>query len=123
MVAFSSYLPGGPDDESEVSFETFKGSVGGPSSKDRVYFFYNAGTNVPTFAGAAVENHPGGPQSLVMSELVFDEQTGTAEFRSTYAGGPNFDQASRMARPGIRPGLNLWSPQRRHRSHQSGNLR
>ncbi len=97
VVAFSSYLPGGPDDESEVSFETFKGSVGGPSSKDRVYFFYNAGTNVPTFAGAAVENHPGGPQSLVMSELVFDEQTGTAEFRSTYAGGPNFDQASRMA--------------------------
>ena len=97
VVAFSSYLPGGPDDESEVSFETFKGSVGGPSSKDRVYFFYNAGTNVPTFAGAAVENHPGGPQSLVMSELVFDEQTGTAEFRTTYAGGPNFDQASRMA--------------------------
>ena len=96
-VAFATYLPGGPDDESEVFFETFKGSVGGPSSKDKVYFFYNAGSNVPTFAGAAVENYPGGPQSLVMSELVFDEQTGTAEFRSTYAGGPNFDQAARMA--------------------------
>ena len=96
-VAFATYLPGGPDDESEVSFETFKGSVGGPLSKDRVYFFYNAGTNVPTFAGAAVENHPGGPQSLVMSRLEFDPETGTAQFLTTYAGGANFDQASRMA--------------------------
>ena len=97
-VAFASYLPGGSRDESEVSFEISESSLGGPRSKDKIYFFYNSGSDdVLTSEGVVMEDYPGGTQSLVVSELVFNEDTGTAEFRTTYAGGPEFDQAARMA--------------------------
>ena len=97
-VAFATYLPGGSRDESEVSFEISESSLGGPRSKDKIFFFYNSKSDdVLTSEGVFMEDYPGGPQSLVVSELVFDEQTGTAEFRTTYAGGSEFDQAARMA--------------------------
>ena len=97
-AAFSTYLPGGSRDESEVSFEISESSLGGPRTKDKVYFFYNSESDsVPTQEGVFREDNPGGTQSLVMSRLVFDDETGTAEFRTTYAGGREFDQAARMA--------------------------
>ena len=97
-VAFSTYLPGGTGDESEVSFEIAESSLGGPRNKDKVYFFYSARSDdVPTSEGVVMENYPGGPQSLVVSVMEFNRETGEVEFRTTYAGGDNFDQASRMA--------------------------
>ena len=44
-----------------------------------------------------MENYPGGPQSLAVTLMEFNRETGEVEFRTTYAGGPDFDQASRMA--------------------------
>jgi uncharacterized protein (TIGR03437 family) len=98
VVAFGTYLPGGPDDESEVSFDTLAGqhdfTLGGPfRKKDKVYFFYNGGRDIPTDEGVFMEEHPGG-QALVMSFLEFDP---VPTFRTTYAGGPDFNQAARMA--------------------------
>ena len=69
-----------------------------PRSKDKIFFFYNSKSDdVLTSEGVVMEDYPGGPQSLVMSRLEFDAETGTAQFRTTYAGGPEFDQAARMA--------------------------
>ncbi len=97
-VAFATYLPGGTGDESEVFFEISESSLGGPRNKDKVYFFYSAKSDdVPTSEGVVMEDYPSGPQSLVVSVMEFNPETGTAEFRTTYAGGNNFDQASRMA--------------------------
>ena len=98
VEAFSSYLPGGTGDESEVSFEISESSLGGPRNKDKVFFFYSAKSDdVPTSEGVVMENYPGGPQSLLLSAMEFNRETGEVEFRTTYAGGDKFDQASRMA--------------------------
>ena len=98
VEAFATYLPGGSKDESELSFEIFEGSLGGPRNKDKVFFFYNTESgDVPTSDGVVMENYPGGPQSLAVTLMEFNQETVELEFRTTYAGGPDFDQASRMA--------------------------
>ena len=98
VAAFATYLPGGSKDESEVSFEISEASVGGPRFKDKMFFFYNTRSDdVPTQEGVFMEDNPGGTQSVVMSGLAFNEQTGTAEFRTTYVGGDEFDQVAGTA--------------------------
>ena len=97
VAAFATYLPGGSKDESEVSFEISEGGLGGPRFKDKMFFFYNTRSDdVPTQEGVFMEDNPGGTQSVVMSGLVFNEQTGTAEFRTTYVGGNELDQVAGM---------------------------
>ena len=98
VEAFSTYLPSGSKDESEVSFEISESSLGGPRNKDKVFFFYSTKSDdLPTSEGVVMENYPGGPQSLAVTLMEFNQETVELEFRTTYAGGLDFDQASRMA--------------------------